>query len=101
MHIVEINGTNIDLTEAIKDHVTEKLGKIASLLEGIEPADARLDLGKTTHHHHKGDVYRAEVNLQLPGAVLRAEETTEDLYVAIDGMVHKLRTQVVKWKETH
>ncbi len=99
MQIVEFKGTNLELTEAIKDYATEKLGKIATILDGVEPADVRLDLGKPSNHHHKGDIFRAEVNLQIPGAVLRAESETIDLYAAIDEMTDRLRAQVVKWKD--
>lgn len=100
MQIVEFNGKNMDLTEAIKDYAVEKLGRIATLLDGVEPADGRVDLGRTTNHHNKGDVFQADINLQIPGATLRAESTKDDLYAAIDDMADKLRTQVVKWKET-
>lgn len=99
MQIVEFNGTNLELTEAIKNHATEKLGRIATMLDGVEPADTRLDLGKTSHHHNKGDIFRAEINLQIPGTVLRAESERDDLYSAIDEAVDHLRAQVVKWKE--
>jgi putative sigma-54 modulation protein len=100
MEIVEFKGTNMTLTEAIKDYVVEKLGRTANLLDGVEPADAQLDLGKTTNHHQKGDIFRAEINLQIPGATLRADAMSSDLYAAIDEMSDRIRTQVHKWKET-
>lgn len=99
MQIVEFKGTNMELTEAIKDYATEKLGKIATILDDVEPADTRLDLGKSTNHHKNGDIFRAEINLQIPGDVLRVESETGDLYGSIDEAVDKLRVQVVKWKE--
>jgi putative sigma-54 modulation protein len=99
MQIVEFKGTGLELTEAIKDYATEKLGKVATILDDIEPADVRLDLGKPSNHHHKGDIFRAEVNLQIPGGMIRAESETIDLYAAIDEAVDRLRAQVVKWKE--
>lgn len=89
----------MELTEAIKNYVTEKLEKIAPILERFEPTEARVEVGRTTHHHENGDVFRAEINLTVQGEVLRAEETTEDLYAAIDAAAEHLRTQVVKYKE--
>lgn len=89
----------MELTESIKDYATEKLGKIATILDGVEPADARLELGKTSNHHKNGDIFRAEINLQIPGGVLRAESETGDLYGSIDEATDRLRLQVVKWKE--
>lgn len=99
MQIVEFKGTNMELTEAMKEYATQKLGKIATILDGVEPADTRLELGKTSNHHKNGDIFRAEMNLQVPGAVLRAESETGDLYGSIDEASDRLRVQVVKWKE--
>lgn len=100
MRIVEIQGTNMDLTEAIKDRLYDRLTKISDLLGDTEPADIRADLGKTSEGQNKGRIFRAELNLQLPGALLRAEEIQEDLYASIDLCVKDLRRQVIKWKET-
>lgn len=100
MRIVEIKGTNMDLTEAITDRLEDKLEKLADLLEGVEPADLRADLGKTKEGQNKGKIFRSELNLQLPGNLLRVEEIQEDLYSAIDLSIKDLRRQVIKWKET-
>ena len=99
MRIVEINGSNIKLTEAIKKHIQEKLGSVAKICEQFEPCDVRADVGKTTNHHQKGDVFVAEFNLTIPGTLLRAEAKTDDLYKAIDRASTELKRQVKKYKE--
>lgn len=99
MRIVEMQGTNMDLTPAIKARAEKALGKVAKLLQGVEPADVRADLGMTTKGQKNGDVFRAEYNLQVPGDLLRAESTRDDLYQAIDQAANELRRQVKKYKD--
>ncbi len=99
MRIVEIKGTYMDLTPAIKARVDKALQKSARLLEGVEPADVRVDVGKTSKHHNKGAIFRAEFNLTLPGKMIRAEETREDLYEAIDTASKDLLRQIKKYKD--
>lgn len=99
MELVEINGTNMDLTDAIKDYVADKLGHVAKLTEKFEPCDVRADVGKTTQGQAKGDVFRAEFNLTIPGTMLRAEAVMDDLYAAIDRATEDLKRQVKKYKE--
>ncbi len=42
---------------------------------------------------------KAEATVQISGAKLYADDTQEDMYVAIDNMVDKLDRQIVKHKE--
>jgi len=97
MQIV-IKGTNMELTEAIKDYVNEKVGSLEKYFDGI--LEARVDVGIISHHHQKGDIFRAEVNLEVPQKhVLRAEAEREDLYAAINEAKDDLQLQLKKFKE--
>jgi putative sigma-54 modulation protein len=82
---INIVGKNMELTEAIKTYVSDKVQSLEKLLntEGGEPM-AEVEVGKTTMHHEKGEVFRAEINLTSGGQFLRAEATKDDLYAAID-----------------
>jgi len=94
---ISILGTNMDLTPALKDYVEEKIGGLDKFYDGI--LEARVDVGITTKHHQKGEIYRAEVNLEVPQKhVLRAESVKEDLYVAINEVKKDLQRQIKKFK---
>jgi putative sigma-54 modulation protein len=100
MTINRIKGTGIDLTDAIKDAVESELSALDPLIERWgDAASADVEVGRTTNHHNKGEVYRAEVNLQIPGKLLRAEDENEDLYVAIKNAAGHLRRELNKEKE--
>lgn len=91
-----IRGTNLDLTDALKSYVEEKIGNLDKFFVG-EILEARVELEKSTHH--QTGFFRCEVNLDVPQrAVLRAETTLPDLYAAIDETVPKLHEQIEKLK---
>ncbi len=99
MRITKINGTNLELTQAIKDYVEKRVFKLEKFTSGFEPCDVAVDVGKTTAGQQKGKIFRAELNLNVPGTLLRAEEVEEDLYAAIDGAVDSLVRQVKGYKD--
>ena len=89
----------MELTEALKSYVNEKIGHLEHYSEEI--MEARVEL-EASAHHQKG-FFRCEVNLDLPHMqVMRAESTEADLYAAIDLVIPKLREQLERHKgRTH
>jgi len=100
----QIKYTNLDSTLAMNEYVEQKINSLAKLVEKFDIEGsvlARVEVARTTKHHHKGPVYRAETNLDLPGKVLRAEHEDWDARVAVDQMKDKLKREIIKYKETH
>lgn len=98
MHITNIKGNNMDLTDAIKDYATKKVEALEKYLQDFDPIDVSIEVGQTTRGQNKGPIFRAEVNLNVPGALMRAEETAEDLYEAIDKVKDSLQRQITDLK---
>ena len=97
-----IKFTGVDSTSAITEFIEEKIGGIAKFIKRWDTdsaIEAQVEIARTTAHHHKGDVFRAEVNLHLPGKSLRAEHTDWDMRVAIDKARDRLQAEVKKYKE--
>ena len=99
---VNIKGTNMDITDAIRSHVMERVDQIEKY---INPEDtsaiADIEVGKTTNHHQSGDIFRAEINLHIAGSELRAESETEDLYASVNDIKEEIIRQIRKTKEKH
>ncbi|GAB6034526.1 ribosome hibernation-promoting factor, HPF/YfiA family [Galenea microaerophila] len=89
---INITGHHIEITDALRNHVTEKLQKLMRHFDHATRANVIL-----TVEPHK--VQRAEVELHVPGANLFAKAETHDMYEAIDTMVDKLDRQIIKYKE--
>jgi len=97
---LDIKATNLELTDAIRAYAEEKLGDIDKFIPHIKlPLDGRVELGRTTFHHKSGDIFRAEINISVPGDLLRAESETGDIYSAIDGLKDQVQEEIKAYKD--
>jgi ribosomal subunit interface protein len=97
-----IKATHIELTDAIRTAVEDELAALEPMAERYGDAvSVHVEVGKTTQHHHKGEVFLAEFNLKIPGKLLRAEVVEEDLYAAIHAAGNDLHRQLKDDKERH
>lgn len=95
-----MKASGFEITPAIAEYAQEKIQHMEKFLASVqEPKRASIEVEKTTNHHNKGEIFRAEVMLELPGKMLRAEATHEELYAAIDAVKDILERQVVQYKE--
>lgn len=100
MRIISLKSTNMELTDAIRAYVEEKVDHLRKLTAEFEPTDdLSVEVGKSTKHHAKGPYFRAEMMLSLPGKDFRAELEAEDLYAAIDAVKDQMRRQITDYKE--
>ncbi len=88
-----VRGENIEVTPAIRDYVESKVGKIEKYFDEMPEANAHVNLKVYSDRQGK-----AEVTIPLPNIVLRAEETSPDLYGSIDLVSDKLERQMRKYK---
>lgn len=96
-----VKATNMELTEAISDYIDTKVDALKKFIDEEVEALAKIEVGKTTNHHHKGDVFRAEINLTIKDKDYRAVVETSDLYAAIDDMKDEIVAEVSKAKRKH
>ena len=91
--------TNITVPQAMRDEFQKKLAKLPKWLNDKQPqAKLAIEFNRTTKHHKKGDVFRAEATLSIGKKTLRAEEQDQDLMRAFDCMRHTLEQEVSKFK---
>ena len=95
MHI-HVNGRNIEITDAIKAYVKEKLGKVANHYDQIQAIDVVLSVVKNPAASNK---HVAEVSCKLTSGAIHCEETAESMYASIDLLADKLDRQVKKHKD--
>lgn len=94
-----IKATGIELTPALRAYVEEKLETIERLLDSSEESlMANVEIGKTTNHHHNGEVFRAEINIHTHGRHFRAASTDLDLYAAIDLVKDEVMSEVKSYR---
>lgn len=92
-----IQGKNIEITDAIREYVNNKIEKAVTHFQNITTeVDVHLSVARNPRINSK---QTAEVTLYLNGAVVRAEESSENLYASIDLVADKIARKLRKYKE--
>lgn len=95
MHI-HVNGRNIEITDAIKAYVKEKIGKVSHHYDQVQAIDVVLSVIKNPAASGK---HVAEVTCKLNSGSIHCEESAESMYASIDLLADKLDRQVQKHKD--
>jgi len=85
-----VSGKNMEVTDALKDTVERKIGKLNKYFRKNTEAQVTLSVEKNRHI--------IEITIPFDGAMLRCEESTDDMYTSIDKAVDKLERQMRKHK---
>ena len=97
---VRIKATKLELTEAIRNYCQKKMDMLDKYLgDHIPVINCDVEVEKTIGDQHKGEIFRAEVNLEVPREILRVERTEKDLYKAIDKVKDHMELVIKKYKE--
>jgi putative sigma-54 modulation protein len=92
-----IQGKNIDITDGIRNYVNQKIEKAVSHFQTwTTEVDVHLSVAKNPRINPK---QTAEVTIYANGTVIRAEESSENLYASIDLVANKISRQLRKYKE--
>lgn len=87
---VVVSGKNIEVTEVLRETVESKISKLEKYFNKGAEAQATLSVEKSRQI--------IEVTIPINGAILRAEEASNDMYTSIDKVVDKLIRQLSKYK---
>ena len=93
---IHVTGKNIEITDAIKAYVKEKVGKVADYYDQITGIDVVLSVIKNPAASGK---HIAEVACKTNTGVVRCEESADSMYESIDLLADKLARQVKKFKD--
>ncbi len=92
-----IQGKNIEITDAIREYVHQKIEKAVNHFQNLTTeVDVHLSVARNPRISPK---QTAEVTIYANGAVVRAEESSENLYASIDLVANKINRQLRKYKE--
>lgn len=92
-----IQGKNLEVTTAIHEYVHQKITKAVSHFEQLTTeVDVHLSVARNPRINPK---QTAEVTIYANGTVIRAQESSENLYASIDLVADKIARQLRKYKE--
>ena len=92
----------MELTQAIRDFTEKKVGGLGKFIGRDDDAiKVFVEVGTTTHHHHSGDIFRAEIQISAPHLEkgIRTEAVDDDLYTAIEKAKDEMKLELTKIKD--
>jgi putative sigma-54 modulation protein len=93
---LEVTGRNLDVSPPIVEYAERKLSRLDKFLNDSTPVELELAVERNPSI---AESQVAEATIWTNGPVLRARETSTDMYASIDLMVDKLERQVKKYKD--
>lgn len=99
MFTIGLKGMHMDITPAIRSYAEEKVRMLQRFVDDGDDVFVEIELGKTTEHHQRGNVFRAEITMKTPHDSYRAEAEKEDLYAAIDVAKDELAAEIKEGKK--
>lgn len=85
-----ITGKNIEVTEALRARIFEKIGRLDKFFHSEPEVHATMTVQKTNH--------LIEVTIPFNRMIFKAVESNDDMYASIDKVVDSLERQIVKNK---
>ena len=80
-----ISGKNMVVTDGLRNVLEKKIQKLDKYFDPSTDVTATLSVEKNRHI--------LEVTIPINGAILRAEESTDDMYNTIDRVMEKLKQE--------
>jgi len=84
-----ITGKNMVITEAMRDHIEKRLARLQKYFWDDVEVQVRLS-------QEKGAQNIVEITIFIGSTILRAEETSNDMYVSADKAIDKIVSQLRK-----
>ena len=87
---ISISGKNLEVSDYMRETAEKKLNKLSKFFP--QDADAQVSLAVEKNRHI------VEVTVPYEGRIIRAEETSGDMYASLDNVVSKLEKQVQRYR---
>ena len=87
---VKVRGKNIEVTQALRDYLEKRVQTITKQFKTVGEITAVMRVEKGNHI--------VEITVPASGIVLRAQESSENMYASIDQCVEKIERQIHKYK---
>lgn len=84
-----IRGENLEVTEALRSYVEDKVAKIEKYFHEDQELNAKVNLKV-----YREKTAKVEVTIPLGSITLRAEDISQDMYGSIDLVVDKIERQI-------
>ncbi len=95
-HQVQVFGKNMEITDNIRDYVSDKAENLDRYLKEID--NTRVDLSYVKSARSAADRQVAQITVKGPRILLRTEERADDIFAAFDTAYNKMKRQIERYK---
>ena len=88
---ITMSGKGFEISDSLRERVEKKLAKLDRYFREDVEANVRVA-------QEKGNRNIVEITIAVNGLILRAEETSGDMYASIDGAADKLNRQIRRYR---
>ena len=92
---LQIQGRNLEISDQVRSHVSQKLGQLSRHLPGLTRATVELASEPTRAQQ---DRVVAQVTLDVNGSILRAEQRAPNARAAINSVAEVLSRRIERYK---
>ncbi|RIH88037.1 Ribosome hibernation promotion factor [Meiothermus luteus] len=96
MNVYKLVGRQIEITEALKNYLDKKMARLDRHFDDNAEAKVVLSMAQGSRVERKA---KAEIQVNVPGGIVRVEEADPDMYAAIDRAVDRIEYQLKRYKE--
>ena len=104
-----IKSKNLELSPQLEVFISKKIGALKKFLKAFEnhnlPVvggrdlfDTFVEVERENLHHRKGDIFKAEAKIYLPGKSLFAKAHGDDLIEIVNEVRDELESEIRKYK---
>ncbi|MEK7663894.1 MAG: ribosome-associated translation inhibitor RaiA [Patescibacteria group bacterium] len=98
MNII-IKTKNLELTDSLENLINKKMVSLKKLVKNLqESSELLFEVEKETKHHRKGDIFKSEAMINLPGTNLVARSHGENLGRVITKVKSEMEREIRKYK---
>lgn len=91
---------NILISPAAGKKIDSKINSLEKIVSSFGlPNELRIRLQKTNYFDSEGRAFRCEINVRLPGKVLRSESEKNDIVAAVTEAKNKMSRLIKQHKE--
>jgi len=97
--LVQIHSRDMSITPKLREYVEKKVSRLDHYLPTL--TEARVDLSEIKNARSAADREVAQLTVLTRGMVLRAEESKDDMFAAVDAVLDKMQRQISRYKGKH
>ena len=93
---VEIFARDMNVSNSLREYIEKKVSRLDKYLPSL--TEAQVDVAEAKNARSATDRQVAQLTVRMRGVVLRAEETSDDIYAAVDAVLDKMQRQIKRYK---